>query len=83
MWRIGEESPLAILTDATDWVKSVGWSEDGRRLVSGSDDGRVRVHEERRGVAEWRLGWSIVIGSIVSGVAMEEVGVEWPWQGML
>ena len=65
VWRIGEEWPLAILTDATGRVNSVGWSEDGRRLVSGSDDERVRVYEERRGVAEWQLGWTIVIGSIV------------------
>ena len=51
-------------------MRSVGWSEDGRRLVSGSDDERVRVHEERRGVAEWQLGWTIVIGSIVYGVTI-------------
>ena len=80
VWRIGEESPLAILTGAAYGVTSVGWSEDGRRLVSGSDDGEVRVHEERRGVAEWQLGWMIVIGSRVYGVA---TGVEWPWQRKL
>ena len=59
VWRIGEESPVAILTDATHWVYSVGWSEDGRRLVSGSGDGSASACGETRcrRMATWIDVW--------------------------
>ena len=49
VWEIGRESAIATLPDSTYMVASVGWSGDGRRMVSGAYDGRVRVYEEARG----------------------------------
>eukprot|EP00966_Prymnesium_polylepis_P190752 4420895-Prymnesium_polylepis.2 len=36
--------PVAELTSAhSGWVMSVGFSPDGTRIVSGSDDGRIYI----------------------------------------
>ncbi|KIO10747.1 hypothetical protein M404DRAFT_78784, partial [Pisolithus tinctorius Marx 270] len=47
-----KEWPVAQLTlpGHTGWVRSVGFSPDGKRIVSGSDDRTVRVWDAERGV---------------------------------
>ena len=44
---MGEE--LNLLKGHTDWVKSVAFSSDGSRIVSGSDDKSVRVWDALTG----------------------------------
>ena len=48
VWRVTEDGPIAVITDAGGFVWSVTWSGDGRRLVSGSRG--VLVYEEERGM---------------------------------
>lgn len=36
-------APTAVLTGHTDWVRSVRFTPDSQRLLSGSDDGTVRL----------------------------------------
>ena len=74
--RSEEDEPIAVMSEARSRVEGVAWSGDGRRLVSGSDDGRVRVYEEGegRGVGGWGLSHTIDLGTMVYGVAMGERG---------
>jgi WD40 repeat protein len=43
-----ERTELGRLEGHTDGVRSVGWSPDGTRLVSGSNDGTIRVWDPER-----------------------------------
>ena len=68
---------VRVLTGHTGWVRAVGWSPDGSRLVSGGADGTVRVWEAGSGRllhtltghtgAVWAVGWSPDGTRLVSG----------------
>ena len=76
VWEIGRESAIATLPDATGSVMSVGWSGDGRRMVSGSNDGRVRVYSEARGSGIDLITTTMHLDGWVRGVGMDEGGCE-------
>ena len=46
---------LQTLEGHTDWVRSVAFSHDGRRLASGSDDDTVRIWDTETGALQQTL----------------------------
>ena len=51
IWRVADGKQVAVLEGHTDWVRSVVFTPDGRRLITAGDDGRVllwRVDEVGR-----------------------------------
>ena len=74
---IRDSTELGRLEGHTDWVRSVGWSPDGTRLVSGSNDGTIRIWDpnERTELGRleghtntvWSVGWSPDGTRLVSG----------------
>lgn len=42
LWSMAGQ-PTSVLRGHTDWVRSIVWSQDGNRLVSGSDDDSIRL----------------------------------------
>ena len=55
-----------MLEGHKDWVRSVGWSPDGARLLSGGDDGKLRLWEAASGrelaVLEGHKGMVLSVG---------------------
>jgi WD40 repeat protein len=49
VWEAKTGEPLKVLEGHNDWVKSVGFSPDGNRIISGSDDTSVRVWDAKTG----------------------------------
>ena len=45
LWDTDTFTEVAVLTGHRDYVWSLAWSEDGRRLISGSGDRTVRIWE--------------------------------------
>ena len=75
--RCADASTLALVAEQTiahdDFVRSVGFSPDGTRIVSGSDDFRVKVWGARRLLAQcYRV---LVVEADVQWAAAEAVCV--------
>jgi len=49
IWDITSGSCLSTLTGHSNWVTSVSWSPDGKRLASGSYDKTVRIWDSASG----------------------------------
>ncbi len=49
LWDVESGQPLRVCTGHTNWVRSVAFSPDGSRAVSGSWDGTVRVWDTTSG----------------------------------
>ena len=54
-----------------DWVTSVGFSQDGRRVVSGSNDCTVRIWNVETGREEMKMEGH---GNIVTSVGFSQDG---------
>lgn len=57
LWTVPVNDPGAprFFEGHTDWVRSVDWSPDGERLVSGGDDETVRVWDANTGTLQRTL----------------------------
>jgi WD40 repeat protein len=49
VWDSSTGKALKVLEGHTDWVTSIAFSPDGRRIVSGSEDKSVRVWDSSTG----------------------------------
>lgn len=49
LWRVGESTRPTVLRGHRHFVRRTAFSADGRRLVSASDDGTLRVWDTRTG----------------------------------
>jgi WD40 repeat protein len=49
IWDVSREKVGSTLRGHTDAVRSIAWSLDGRRLVSASNDGTVKVWDVNTG----------------------------------
>jgi WD40 repeat protein len=77
VWDASTGAELKKLNGHTDYVRSVAFSSDGTRIVSGSDDKSVRVWDASTGAELKKLNghtdyvWSVAFSSdgtrIVSG----------------
>ncbi|KIK32476.1 hypothetical protein CY34DRAFT_814256 [Suillus luteus UH-Slu-Lm8-n1] len=65
LWSVTVDTGKVIKTwtGHTSWVKSVGWSPDGGRVVSGSEDGTFRVWDVESG--------KTILGPIKAGEEVE------------
>jgi len=62
---------MRTLTGHSDWVRSVGFSPNGKRVVSGSEDNLVKIWDTETGVevsshaCTW---WSVELDWVSRGV---------------
>jgi len=70
IWDTSTWKAKTTLKGHTDYVNSVSWSPDGKRLASGSDDGTVKI-------------WDVASGQNVASVNLIDVvlGVSWSPNG--
>ncbi|MBM3784953.1 MAG: NACHT domain-containing protein [Acidobacteria bacterium] len=79
---------LALQHGHSNWVRSVAWSADGRRLASGSSDNTVRIWDGETGECErtlaghsngvWSVAWSADGRRLASGSVDNTVRI---WDG--
>jgi small GTP-binding protein len=91
VWDVQNARCAATLLGHTDAVWSVGWSGDGRRVVSGSYDQTVRMWDVGSGQCEATLqGHTAVVLSValspdgrrVYSAAANGVAMEWSLEGL-
>lgn len=62
LWDASTGQQVCGFTGHTDWVRSVAFTPDGKRILSGSDDETVRLWDTATGdeLAQWSWhSWSV------------------------
>jgi WD40 repeat protein len=93
LWNVQNGKVDLIVEEYANWILSVAWSPDGKRLATGSDDNTVRVWDAQKGTLlhtltghtgkVWSVAWSQDGKRLASGSEDSTVRIWNPQRGTL